>query len=457
MIKKTAALTEGSLNRQLFSLSWPNIGGMLGIMIFNLTDTFFVSRLGTEALAAMGYTFPVVMFVGSAAAGISLGAGSVLSRAIGKGDHHLMQRTATDGILLSVLFVALISTAGLLTLDPLFRLLGASGESLVLVKDYMFIWFLGAITIIMPPTSDSCLRATGDMIRPFIVMMICAVGNVILDPIFIFGYFGVPAMGIQGAALATVLSRFAGMLATLGFLHFHARLVDFSRPRFKEILESWGRILHVGIPAALTQLMPHVTRAVLTSLAAAAGGAATVAALAAGTRIEGFIQIFMMSYSMALIPLVGQNWGAGKTDRVMAIQKKSVRLAFILGAVTFLLQLLLSGFLARIFSSDPQVISHIRLYLIVTGAASGGLCYMTWVNQSLNASGHPLASARLNAVSFILITIPLAIVGSRLAGFKGILGALAAGQLMGALWAHGEGSRIFRHSTPAPGTGEIEV
>ncbi|MBN2657157.1 MAG: hypothetical protein JXR86_08865, partial [Spirochaetales bacterium] len=102
-------LLVGPVRGHLLALTWPGIGGSLAIMIFNLTDTFFVSRLGTDALAAMGFTFPVVMAIGAAAMGISLGSGSVLSRAMGSGDRKKMKRTATDGIILSLIFVAVIS------------------------------------------------------------------------------------------------------------------------------------------------------------------------------------------------------------------------------------------------------------------------------------------------------------------------------------------------------------
>ncbi|QEN08953.1 MATE family efflux transporter [Oceanispirochaeta crateris] len=438
-------LIEGPLLKQLLSLTWPSIGGFLGIILFNITDTYFVSRMGTEPLAAMGFTFPVIMVIGSASSGISLGAGSVISRAMGQGNHHLMKRTATDGILLSIFLVGLVSITGLFTMDPLFRLMGASGESLRLVKDYMFIWYLGAMTIMMPPISDSSLRATGDMIRPLIVMLVIAVLNFILDPIFIFGYFAVPAMGIKGAAYATVLSRFIGMIATLSFLHFHAGLVEFSRPHMREIRESWGRILHVGIPAAMTQLLPPLTRGVLTSLAASSGGAAAVAALAAGSRIESFIQIFMMAFSIALVPMVGQNWGAGKMDRVHRIRQISLRLSLVYGLLVILLLQFLAAPLARIFSSEAQVVALIVLYLKITAFAAAALSYMTWINQSLNASGHPRSSARLNFFAYILVIIPLSFLGARIAGFTGIIAALALGQFIGAFWAHGEGIMIFKN------------
>ena len=112
-------------------------------------------------------------------------------------------------------------------MDPLFRSLGAKEESLKLVKEYMTIWYMGAFVIVIPPVSDSSMRAMGDMIRPFFVMLTCAVMNVILDPILIFGYLGAPAMGVEGAALATIISRAFGMVLTLSFVHFHSPMLSY--------------------------------------------------------------------------------------------------------------------------------------------------------------------------------------------------------------------------------------
>ena len=199
--------------------------------------------------------------------------------------------------------------------------MGASGNVLNLVKDYMLIWYFGSIAAIMPPVSDSCLRATGDMVRPFIVMLVCAGMNVILDPILIFGYFGIPAMGIKGAALATVISRCFGMIATLSFLHFSAGLVDFSVPTFRETVESWSRILNVGVPSAFIQLLLPLTRGMITRLAALTGGAAAVAAVASGSRIESFALILIMALNMSIIPMGGTELGGGKNQKNRKHQK----------------------------------------------------------------------------------------------------------------------------------------
>ncbi len=419
------------------------MGGLLGIVLFNITDTYFVSQLGTNALAAMGFTFPVITIIGSASLGVSLGAGSVLSRAMGQGDTYHMKRTATDGVLLSMLFVVLVSMLGIATLKPLFTLMGAHGEVLELVKQYMVIWYLGAVTVMMPPVSDSCLRATGDMIRPFVVMMVCAVVNLILDPIFIFGYFGLPAMGIRGAAIATLIARTCGMITTLYFLHAHAGLVSFERPPFSEVRDSWKRILHVGIPAALTQLLPPLSRAVLTKLAVVVAGSAGVAAFAAGSRVESLSTIFMSSFAFALVPMVGQNWGARNIERIHAVRKLSFRIALGCGALAVCFFLFLAAPIARIFSHDPVVVGYTIRYLQVVALGLAGLSYLTWMNQTLNAAGKPAGSARINLVTYMCCMVPLAYLGSMVFGFTGVVVAIALSQTLGAFWAYGEGVRAF--------------
>ena len=279
-IEKNTDLLNGSVKKHLFKMTLPTIGGMLAFSIFNLTDTYFVSKLGTESLAAMGFTFPVAMVVGSIASGMSLGSGSALARAMGQKDHHLMGRIVTDGILLSIVSVIIISIIGLLTQDPLFTLLGADSTTLPLVKEYMTIWYICVGVVIMPPVGDASMRAMGDMMRPFIVMLTCAVINIILDPILIFRLFGLPAMGIKGAAIATIISRFAGMITTLSFVHFHYGLIDFKYDSFKELIDSWKQILYVGVPGIIIRLFPQLLRGTLTSLTSSIGGMTAVAAIA---------------------------------------------------------------------------------------------------------------------------------------------------------------------------------
>ena len=427
---KNRNVTSGNLKRHLVRLTLPSIGGMLAITVFNTTDTFFVSRLGTDALAAMGFTFPVVMLVSSVAMGVALGAGSALARSMGKRDHHLMKRIATDGILLSILAVLIVSLLGLLTMDPLFRLLGTTEKTLPLVKQYMTIWYAGVIAVIMPPVGDSSMRAMGDMKRPLIVMLVCAVMNVILDPIMIFGLFGFPAMGLAGASLATVISRFAGMVTTLSFVHFHYRLLDFKYRNFRELLDSWKRILHVGIPAAAVRVFPQLLRAILTRLAATVGGISAVAAVAAGTRIQSFALIISMSVSTALVPIIGQNWGAARFDRVDRVRLLLNKAAVLFGLIFFMVMLPLAGPIARIFTGEGDVISRIRWYLWIMTIGTIGLNLYNWTSTQLSAAGKPRWVLLINVLGTIIILIPMTLLGAQIFGFRGMLLGLCSGQLL---------------------------
>lgn len=428
---KKSNLLEGNIKSHMFRLALPSIGGMMAIIIFNLTDTYFVSRLGTDALAAMGFTFPVVMIIGAISSGISMGAGSILARAMGGGNTHKMHRIATDGILLSLIAVLLISVIGYVTRVPFFSMMGASGESLKLVADYMGAWYLGAVVVVVPPVSDSCMRAMGDMVRPFMVMLVCAIMNIILDPILIFGLFGAPAMGITGAAVATIISRAFGMVLTLSFVHFHYKLIDFKYESFTELFRSWSEILSIGLPNVLVRMLPQLLRAVLTRLAAgvAVGGIA-VAALAAGQRIESFSTIVSMAVGTAIVPIIGQNFGARQYDRVLETRSLVIRIAIYYGLALFIIMLPLGNFIAGIFTDDPEVLELTSFYIRVMMLGTIGLNQYNWLSESFNSVGKPRYSLVMNIGGVLLILLPCLLIGTTLGQYKGMIIGLAAGQML---------------------------
>lgn len=423
-------LTKGSLKNHLIRLTLPTIGGMFAFTIFNITDTYFVSKLGTDSLAAMGFTFPIVMIVGAISSGMSMGAGSVLARAVGNKDDHLMKRIATDGILLSVLAVIIMTIIGLLTMDKVFSLLGANEASLPLTKEYMTIWYWGIVFVVMPPVSDSAMRAVGDMYRPLIVMLTCAFLNLILDPILIFGWFGAPAMGIKGAALATVISRAVGMVMTLSFIHFHHKLLDFKYKNFKELIDSWKRILHIGVPSTFVRLFPQLLRSLLTYLAAGFGGNIAVAAIAAGTRIESFSTIISLAVGVSIMPLVGQNYGARKFDRVNDIRKLIIKTAILYSIAVLLLFIPLAEPVGKIFATTPEVLEYTKYYLWIMLFGAIGLNMYNWLSQVLNAAGKPYIVMGINVLGVLLVLMPLTFLGAKIYEFKGMLIGLAIGQII---------------------------
>ena len=427
---KQRNLLEGNISHHLLRLALPSIAGMFSITIFNLTDTYFVSQLGTNALAAMGFTFPIVMLVGAISTGISMGAASLLSRAKGAGDFHLMQRIATDGILLSLLFVIGIGAIGLFTIDPVFRALGADSDTLPLVRQYMSIWYAFVIVAVTPPVCDSAMRASGDMMRPFMVMLIIAVMNIILDPLFIHGYWIFPKMGIRGAAVATILSRAFGMAATLSFAHFHHKLISFKYKSSKELFASWKGILNIGLPSTTVQLMPQLLRTIFTALVSSAAGAAAVAAIAVGQRVESFVTLIIFGLGVALVPLAGQNWGARKYDRVYETRKKAIIFAVIYCVIMFIISLPLAKPVSAIFTSDPEVIRYSAYYLWIMIIGLVGLTMTNWMSQLFTTIGRPLWTVVINIAGTLGILIPLAYIGRAVYGYIGILAGVSLGQII---------------------------
>ena len=189
-------------------------------------------------------------------------------------------------------------------------------------------WLAGVVFVVIPIVGNSAIRATGATKTPSWIMMIAAGVNALLDPLLIFGYGPFPELGIKGAAIATVISYFSIMIAGLWVLGKRERMLTISWPGFAEILLSWKALLYIGIPAMLSQLLLPISNAVLTSFAADIGEA-TVAAFGVDTRIESLAMIGYLALSPVLLSFIGQNYGAGKNDRIILANKFSIRFAMI--------------------------------------------------------------------------------------------------------------------------------
>ncbi len=227
----------------------------MAIILFNFVDTIFVGRLGTKHLAAMSFTFPVVFTIQSLALGLSVGTTSVISRAIGAGDHEDVRRLTTHALVLSVSLVTILALTGLFTIDPLFTLLGATPEILPLIRQYMVPWYFGVGFVVVPMVGNGAIRATGDTKTPSYVMMVAGLANVILDPLLIFGIGPFPRMELQGAAIATVIARALTFIAAIWVLRYREKILEFTVHGMAVILDSWKRILHIGILILLRPML----------------------------------------------------------------------------------------------------------------------------------------------------------------------------------------------------------
>lgn len=418
-----AILTEGNLKKQIIRLSIPMMFGMLGLSVFNIVDTIYVGRLGTGPLAALSFTYPVVLVLNSIALGMGVGASSVLARALGKGDHHKVVRYTTDSLSLSFLFILVFVVIGELTIDPLFKLLGAEGEILGMVKQYMRIWYAGLLFVVFPMVGNSAIRALGDTKTPGTIMMIAGLVNMGVDPLLIFGIGPFPRLGIRGAAIATVFSRSITFFVAIYVLALREKLISFKKAAFSEITDSWKKILFVGGPAAVTRIIIPVAAGVITALLASIGPQ-SVAGFGVVVKFERFALLFIMSMATVLAPFVGQNYGAGKYYRIHRGIRFSSVLSMGIGAALLIIMFILAKPLASLFSRDPAVIAVASMYFRIVPFAYGMQGIFNISSMILNALNKPIHATLLTILQMFGLYIPLAILGKTILGTPGIFSAL---------------------------------
>ena len=422
MNNKTEMITGAPVGEVLFRLAAPMIFGILGMSVFNLMDTFFVGRLGTVGLAALSFTFPVVMSVSSIAHGLGVGMTAAVSKAAGHNDRKKLEEIISWGLLLSVVIVILVVTAGLLTIRPLFTALGADAETLEVITEYMRIWYIGAAFVVIPMVGNSAIRGMGDTRIPSLVMLTAAVINTILDPLLIFGLGPFPRLGVTGAAAATVFGRFTTFIVALWVLAGREKVLKFRGSSITAAFRVWKEILHVGIPNALAKLILPLGTAFITGMVASYGREA-VAGFGVAGKLEMFALMPLMALTSILPVFIGQNFGAGKKDRVIRALSVSLLFAAVYCAVLYIGFIFGGRFFAGLFNSSTGVVEVAGLYLLIVPAAYCFRAMMDLSATTLSVTGKPVHSAVISIVQMFVIYIPLAILGSRIIGVGGIFGA----------------------------------
>ncbi|MCB0094459.1 MAG: MATE family efflux transporter [Caldilineaceae bacterium] len=419
--RRTAMLTA-PVGQTLTNLTIPTVFGLLGMVAFNLADTFFVGQLGTQQLAAMSFTFPVVMVVLSIANGIGQGGGALIAHAIGEGDQAKVQRITTDLILLALLIVIVLASVGVLTVEPLFGALGAPPEILALIRQYMFIWYIMIVVVLVPMIGNLAIRATGDAKTPSMVMMVAVVVNFALDPLLIFGWGPIPRLELVGAALATALSRVVTLVYALYVLYVRDEMLTLAWPGWRALLDSWRQILAIGIPAAATNMITPLSMGLITRLVATHGVAA-VAAFGVASRIDMLALVVILALGNVLGPFVGQNWGAAEYGRARQGIRLSQQFAVAWGLLMVLLLAPPGRWIAALFNDDPQVVENVVLYLWIVPLSYGLQGVLRLAAYTLNVLNKALYSMMLTLVQMFVLYIPLAYIGSSFMGLPGIFGA----------------------------------
>lgn len=412
-------LTVGPVSGSILSMMLPMALGILVMIGNGLVDAYFIGQLGYAQLAAVSYAFPVWFVAAGIVMGLGTGTSSVLSRFIGAGDTKSVKQIATHSMILAVLAGAVVTAIGLLSIESLFGLLGANKETMPYVKSYMTIYYWGSLFLGIPFIGNSILRANGDAKTPSLLVAFSAIVNAVLDPILIFGWFGFPEMGVAGAALASVVSTVAFLLASLWVLIFRDNLLTSIGHSLSSMISSWKQVLHVGLPAIASNLIAPVSSALVTALVSTYGQEA-VAAYGLAGRIEALVIVLLMALGGATAPYVGQNYGAKKFDRLVDGFKFSARFALFYSIFCILLLYFISSTILGVFTDNEDVIRLAMIQLMICPWGYGFLGIASICNGSFNAFARPLPAMTISISRTLVIYVPLAYMLAYYFGFQGI-------------------------------------
>ncbi len=417
-------LTEGSIPRHLVRMTIPMIWGIMALISFQLVDAYYISRLGTLQLASISYTFPVTYGIFSIFIGFGVATSSVISRMIGERRTEDMKRVASHSLLIVLIASTIIGLLGLVLIEPIFNAIGAKPEELELIKSFMVPYLLATFFVSMPIVGNATLRASGDAIAPAIIMTVAAILNALINPVLIFGLFGFPRMELMGAAIGTIFANMIAMIACLVLMHRRG-VIDFAHIKnLVHFSDSTKRILLIALPVGITGLLPAILGSVINHLLSQAGPEA-VAAYGAAGRMEAFLLVILMALSIGMGPIIGQNWGAQKLDRVKETVKYAISFSVIWSVTTALLISFFAHPIARLFSSDAAVRENLVLYLVIVPMTyfAGNLSH-GW-GSTFNAIGKPQISASMIFIKMIILCIPAVFIGNAIAGVTGIFIAIA--------------------------------
>ena len=428
--------TRGSIVKVMLVTALSMIPGTLAISGYNIVDTYFVGKLGTDPLAAMGFTFPVVMIVGCIYHGLGGGVMTPVAQLLGGGRRDQAARMVTSGIVLFTLIGLAMSIAGIVLINPIFRMQGAKPELMPMIRQYMTIWFLGSLSVALGGAGTHLLVSAGSP-RIGGVMMLFGLGlNAVLDPLFIFGWKFIPRMGIAGAAIATVIAQVTALVLVTMILHFKLHLISplsalFPYPR---VLNAWKTIFRYGVPAILSMVLNPAGMAVVTYAVAKAGDKPAVAAVSAAGRLEAVAFVVPMSLGMSLIPIIAQNFGAGEYYRIDLCRRISMRFAFVYLLFMSVAYYCCAPYAARIFSEDPTVIKLMAHYLRVITWGFAFIEVHRYSSFFFTGVGRAKSGAALNIMRVVGFMVPLTLIALCFASLEGIFSArLAADVLAGTI------------------------
>lgn len=413
--------TTGEVRTHLIRLGSFMAMGTLTMNVAQLAEAVYLGILGTEALAAMGFAFPLTIVLFAFAGGIGSGSSSVVARAMGAGDPSRAAALVAHAQILATLVGLVLALLGHQFAYAIVGSLGAKGEVLQLTVEYLQVYMYGVPFFLLSIVGSTLLRATGSAASPGIVMTLGSIVQIAFGPVLIFGWLGFPALGIAGAAWAYVASRIMSVVLFAFLLH-RAGLIN---GKLKGLYKSWGEIMHVGAPAIASGLVMPASMLIITRLLAGHGHE-VVAGYNVASRVETIAHMILWSCSSSAEPFIGQNWGAKLYDRVRRALFLCHGFCLAWGVFIFVVMVAFGSSLVSLIDDNATLVATAETFFLWIPISIGFMGMMQVANSSFNARGLPGPAFVISLLRSLIVFVPLAYFGDLYWGYAGIFAATAA-------------------------------
>ena len=358
-------LLKDNVPKLVRKLAVPAMVGTLFQTLYNIVDTFFAGKISPEALSALSKSFPIYFIIIATSIGVTVAGTSLIGNSIGEKNNkktlYYFSHIVYYGILVSIF----ITFLGLYFAENVFFLMGSTDEVVSLGLDYTNIIYSGSILFILVVSLNSLLHAEGDTKTYRNVLILSFLLNILLNPIFIFGFLFIPAFGVKGIGIATIISQFVSFIIILFKVLKNPRVLKITNEFLLPKFIYFKNIFFQSMPITISICGYALAAAIIFTYVGQSGEYA-VAGYGVGTRIEQVVLLPILGINTAIISIIAQNYGAKNFDRIKQCYFTAIQYAFIIMLTSGIIVFISAGFITSIFSSDPEVIEYGKRYLKIS-------------------------------------------------------------------------------------------
>ena len=403
------SLTKDPIPSLIKKIALPASVGTLFQTLFNVVDTFFAGKISPEALSALAKSFPIYFIIIAACVGVTVGGTSLIANSIGENNKEKVLGYFANTIIYAFLISILITIIGLVFSPSLFALMGSDDEVILLSLKYTNVIFAGSIIFIMVVALNSLLHADGDTKTYRNILILSFFLNIILNPLFIFGFGFIPAMGIVGIGVATIVAQFVGLLIIFNKIIKSSRIKDISIKYFYPKVYLIRNQFYQSAPISAALLLISVGNFIILTYIGVFGEYAT-AGYGSAARFEQILLLPVLGLNTAIISIIGQNFGAKNFLRVKESYFKAVIYGFTLMIISGLIIFISADKIVSIFSDNPSVISFGTTYLKISALIFPAYPIFFISNGFFMAIKKSSYSMYLNIIRNVILFVPTIIV-----------------------------------------------